>query len=659
MFRLAEGWVGRYRPQGTAPGEDGVRYSLAFLRMLGPFLVAGRTLPVLGWALDLDRGLALRWRVRLGRQRVVATSVPRPDLVAAFAGTVALPTLCGGEAMMPARLGPSVLQVDVETGPDRWRTVYRALVLGLGAASQAGDGRPDDRFGGSGRPLGLSGISSLRVTVLLVGDVLAAVETTLASLRAQTHGGWSVILVGATAAAGYAETAPDFATALATVADDYVMPLRAGDRLRADALEMLLAQVAHAPETDLVYADEEAEFADATLPFFKPGWSPDTLEAHDCIGAPALFRASVARGLPARSAYDLALMFTEAPRRIAHVGQVLCSRATSALRPNDEDERLALTGRLARTGRSGQVVRVLPPFAAHDCRVALPEPSRLVSVVIPTAGRDLDLDGRRIDLVVDCVRGIKERSTYASMELVVVANPDLPAAKAEALRALGCRLLVYDEPVFNVAKKLNMGVAAASGDFVLLLNDDVEVVAADWIERLVAQASKPHVGVVGGKLLYPDGTLQHAGIVLVDGNPQHVRRFYPGTDLGYFFSTCSPRNYLAVTGACMMSRIDVFRHVGGYTESFPVNFNDVDYCLKVRALGLHVVYEPGCELIHYESVSRTASVASDEYGRFRRRWGSEYPSDPFYDAAAFGFRPPAYDISRTAEARSAFVQTAR
>jgi len=174
------------------------------------------------------------------------------------------------------------------------------------------------------------------------------------------------------------------------------------------------------------------------------------------------------------------------------------------------------------------------------------------------------------------------------------------------------------------------------------LNDDIEILTSSWIERMLEHFEKPHVGVVGAKLLYPNEQTQHVGVVQPAGSPDHVRRYAPRNDAGYFFSTCGVRNYSAVTGAAMMTPASIYREVGGYSDELAVCFNDVDFCMKVRRKGLSVVYEPSAELVHMESLSRDASLDMAELAWFRQRWAAELVSDPFYNELFLTIEPPTF-----------------
>ena len=402
---------------------------------------------------------------------------------------------------------------------------------------------------------------------------------------------------------------------------------------------------------ELVYADEDTVTeGKRAQPFFKPDWSPDYLESLDYIGGSACFAMDgVWQDLSdASSRYDFVLRFTERHVRIQHIRKVLCHRHRDVAGKVDADalksDREALSGRLQRTRRRASVTSIVAEHACFDLSVDLRH-RPLVSVVIPTAGKVVSLRGKPTDLLFHCIDTIVARSTYENLEFIIVDNGDLGAERAALLDRRGYVRLTYDEIEFNIAKKLNLGVTAARGELLLLLNDDVEPLVPNWIERLVEHFEKPHVGVVGGKLLYPDFTTQHVGVVLNAGVPDHVRRFKPSDDQGYFYSTSAVRNYVAVTGACMMTRTSTYNQVGGYTEALSVNYNDADYCLKVLETGKTVVYAPGSELIHFESQSREARVAADESQYFAERWAKYNVSDPYYNERNLTVASPTFEVA--------------
>jgi GT2 family glycosyltransferase len=177
---------------------------------------------------------------------------------------------------------------------------------------------------------------------------------------------------------------------------------------------------------------------------------------------------------------------------------------------------------------------------------------------------------------------------------------------------------------------MNLGASQAHGEQLILLNDDIEVISPEWIESLLEFSQQEDIGAVGAKLLFPNGLLQHVGVTILDGNPGHPFYMSPGDCPGYFHSTQIHRNYVAVTGACVMTRASVFRELGGFDVKFPLNYNDVDYCLRVLESGRRNVFTPYAQLYHHESVSQTGTTL-DELANFKRKWGEKYRVDPYYN----------------------------
>ena len=474
--------------------------------------------------------------------------------------------------------------------------------------------------------------------VIIDGADEVLVRQTNASLREQIWLHWQSLETG-----GF----PDISAA--GIDGDFIVLMHAGDTLAQDALYEFASALNADPQLDMIYADEDS--IDATgrrsRPFFKPGWSPDYLESFNYIGNAACFRTGPARAhLAANGLYDFILRFTEANPRLLHLRKVLYHRRVATdVSPADQSgaEIAALQGRLERSGRRGTVSTGIYGRGYWDISLSLAhEP--LVSIVIPTAGKIVQWGGRDWDLLQHCVGSILTCSTYRNFEIVLVDNGDLGPTRKTALESAGCRFVTYREAGFNLPRKLNLGVRYARGELLLLMNDDMELIAADWIERMLEHFEKPHVGVVGAKLLYPDGTIQHAGVVHNYGNPDHVRRGWPRTDPGYFFSTCAVHNFGAVTGACMMTRREVYQRVSGYTEDLSISFNDVDYCQKVRDLGLTVVYAPRAELFHFESQSRAAELDHAEWLFYHQRWAQQVTLDEFYNERQLTVAPPTFEI---------------
>jgi glycosyltransferase involved in cell wall biosynthesis len=328
----------------------------------------------------------------------------------------------------------------------------------------------------------------------------------------------------------------------------------------------------------------------------------------------------------------------ERSARIRHLPGVVYRRGpASAANPDAlrADVARAVTEHLRRVGTEATYVE---PTAGAPARVRYRvRGAPRVSIIIPTVGTvSREVGGRTIDLLANTVRSIAERTEYPHYQIVYVHDRPLRAETAAVLDATGVdlRAIPYDRP-FNWSDKMNVGAAAASGEHLLALNDDVEVIDGDWLSALLEFSQQAAVGAVGAKLLFPDGSIQHAGVVVDAGTPRHPYHGLPRDRQVGVADLDAVRNYSAVTGACLMTRADVFREVGGFAPTFPVNYNDVDYCLKVRARGYRVVFTPHARLYHYESVSRAGAANSgvrpEEPARFAREWPDVVVRDPYHD----------------------------
>jgi len=424
------------------------------------------------------------------------------------------------------------------------------------------------------------------------------------------------------------------------------------DTLHSSAFYCFASVINADPQVDVIYGDED-EVSDEGVrsnPFFKPDWSPDYLESCNYLGAGTCVRGAIVNRVFEASSgmYDFFLRATEITHNVSHIRHVLVHRkqGLDRLKPPGQihEEISAIEGRLQRSGRSGRAAPLKPDIGCYRVETSCSD-APLISVVIPTAGRIVDIDGRKLDLVLNCVNSIMSHSSFKNLEIIVVHNGDIDDARMSTLDAIGVKTIAYSEPEINIAKKINLGAAACQGEFLLLLNDDVEPLSADWIERLLDHMRKPHVGVVGAKLLYPSMTTQHLGVILLKGIPHDLRKEYPRADAGYFFSSLCSRNFLAVTGAVMMTRASLFRQVGGYTESLAINFNDIDYCLKLWENGAYTVFSPQAELIHYESLSRQPGATSNsEVEYFVKRW-TKIVTDPFYNDSELTTFVPTFEVS--------------
>ena len=481
----------------------------------------------------------------------------------------------------------------------------------------------------------------IRLVLAAEGAPAGAVAETLAALTAQSHANWTLLLSGVEAGGALdprirAATWDANATALALCADaDLFGILRPGDRLAPHALALLAAGFG-AERPDLIYADEEIGAADP-VPRLKPDWSPDLARVTGYLGAPALVGrpflaglAAVPVGAPDAFATALDLAACDA-RSVVHLPRILCRRAAV---PDDTAIRFALLDE--RLSAAGDPARPVLRARVLDLDRRRPEPAPLVSVVIPSRDRP--------DLIARVTADVLERTDYPAIELVLVDNgstdPAVLALYARLRADPRVRIEPFPQP-FNFAAMVNRGAEIARGTILVLLNNDVAVLRPDWLDAMVAQAVRPEVGAVGAKLLYADGRLQHAGVVVgLGGEAGHSLRRRAADTPGHLGRMRVAHEVAAVTAACLAVAREKYRAVGGFdAATFAVDFNDVDFCLRLGAAGWKTVWTPHAVLSHLESVSRGRPTGAArrrferEAAAFAERWRDAIRHDPFYHPA--------------------------
>jgi GT2 family glycosyltransferase len=438
--------------------------------------------------------------------------------------------------------------------------------------------------------------------------------------------------------------------ALAMARGEFVVLLDHDDKLHPDALELVEEALAADPEVDYLYTDEDKidEAGHHSGPFFKPDWSPERFRTQMYTCHLSVLRRSLVEEVGGFHAefegsqdWDLILRVSERARKVAHVPRILYHwrmLETSAAGGGEEARpwafeagTRALQAHCDRIGFEAEVERDLEHPGVYNLIPRL-ERRPPVSIVIPTAGTSREVRFEQTVLVTHCVRSIVETSTYDDFEIVVVADTSTGGEVLDELRGIApdrVRIVPYDRP-FSFSEKINAGAVRSEGEHLLMLNDDIEVIAPDWIERLVMYSSHDGIGAVGGRLIVEDGRLQHVGVLFENGGfPGHPYHGFSRDFGGYSNSVLVAQNLLAVTGACLMTPRTAFDEVGGLTTTLPVNYNDIDYCLKLRTLGLRVVYDPGTLLYHFESSSRSSDVAEWEKEMLIERWQPLIDPDPY------------------------------
>ncbi|MGH2655661.1 MAG: glycosyltransferase family 2 protein [Actinomycetota bacterium] len=429
--------------------------------------------------------------------------------------------------------------------------------------------------------------------------------------------------------------------ALERVTADFVGFLDHDDELKPNALYEVVLRLNDRSDLDLIYSDEDKVDVHGRLSdvFFKPDWSPDLLMSVNYLNHFTIYRTEVARrvggfrpGFDGSQDFDLALRVSEATEGIDHIAMPLYSwrKVPGSAATHLDFKRYAfdagtraLRAALERRGYQGTVNPGLVP-GRYRVSYSIRGHPRVV-IIIPT--RD------RVDLLQRCVDSVRQRSTYDRFEVVVVDNDSTETATLEYLAGLSERVIRYPGD-FDYAGMMNFAVEElGDADFVLLLNNDTEVISGEWIEAMVEHGQRPDVAAVGGRLLLRDGRPQHEGIVVgLGGSPAQ------NASVDYFELGRTIRNCSAVTAACMLTRTEVFRELGGFEPRLRVAWGDVDYCLRAREKGYEIVYTPYALLYHEEGSTRGVGGlhGPEDDALFRSRWG-DY-RDPYYN--------PNFDIHR-------------
>jgi GT2 family glycosyltransferase len=437
--------------------------------------------------------------------------------------------------------------------------------------------------------------------------------------------------------------------ALALVTGEFIAFLDHADLLSPDALYQTIVALNENPGWQLIYADEDKidEDGEQRQPSFKPRWCPDNLLSRNYIGHAFVARTSLVRSVggfrvsqEGAELYDMVLRLTEKAGLIHHLPRVLYHGRTPAQGKVDVDARLpaiaALMDALARRIEPGEVVAQVGAAGCYGIRYSLLRPGK-VSILIPTKDQ--------AHFLQVCLDSLFAVTSYRDFEVILIDNNSVEQttvdllARYRRLHAEQFRVLKMLVP-FNFSRLMNAGAAEAQGDYLLLLNNDTEILHGDWLGPMVEQAQRPAIGCVGAKLLYPNGTVQHAGVVLGCGRSPagHVLNGLNQEDPQARVQLHSIANYSAVTAACLMVRRELYRDLGGFDEAFAVDYNDVDFCLRAQQAGYRNIYLPHVVLYHHESVSRGHPLANsksaqryaDEERLLRQRWSGVIADDPCY-----------------------------
>jgi len=406
---------------------------------------------------------------------------------------------------------------------------------------------------------------------------------------------------------------------------EFLMLIRRG-RVEPEAVDRVTGFLDRFPEVQVAYGDSVTVRGSRALN--RPRFSPIRLRSNDYLGPLVVARRTVLEQVggfrpDARRAQvlDLVLRADEVGLAVALVPAVLAREDLSDVdfaSSADAQERV-VREHLGRCGVTAEIERVRPFTRRLRYRI---EGDPKVSIVIPTRGGSAHVAGSDRVLVAEAIRGIVERSTYRNLEFVVVCDRETPDAVVADLRDLcgdDLRIVLWDAP-FNFSAKMNRGAAAATGEYLLLLNDDVEVVTDDWIESMLGLAQQRGVGMVGAMLYFEDSTIQHAGQVYTGGVAGHAAFGLPGGHDDPLGSLVTDHEVSGVTAACALVSRGVFEEVGGFTLALPGNYNDVDLNMKIRQTGRSIVFTPWARLYHFESKSRDPRILPTDIETLQSRW---------------------------------------
>lgn len=440
-------------------------------------------------------------------------------------------------------------------------------------------------------------------------------------------------------------------SALELATGEFIAFLDCDDLLRPNALYEAVKTLNRNRELDFIYSDEDKideEGVHRMWPHFKSDWAPDTLMSTMYTCHFGVYRRSIALeiggiriGMQGSQDYDFTLRFTEKTNRIAHIPKILYHwrmRIGSTAESMQAKPYVHAAARRAKEDameRRGQKGFVEPIPKQYQYRVVYDTPGNpLVSIIICSRDHPKELQ--------TCLTSLWKKTRYTNYEIIVVDNGSSLKNQEKYRRLLENRgEYLYQEAPFHFSAMCNLGAERANGEYLLFLNDDIKIIEEEWLQRMLGQAMLSYAGAVGAKLLYPNfmKQIQHCGIVMTEEGPKHLCAHQSDEFTYYFGRNRWNYNYLAVTGACLMVSKEKFRQVGGFDESFPVAYNDVELCMRLVEAGYYNSVRNDAVLQHWESLSRGEDLSDREKSRRlekdRERLYKKHPQfyhrDPFYN----------------------------
>jgi GT2 family glycosyltransferase len=421
--------------------------------------------------------------------------------------------------------------------------------------------------------------------------------------------------------------------ALSLTTGEYIVFLDHDDTLASFALKSIVREINNT-KADFIYSDEDKILGTTRLnPHFKPDWSPDTLRSYNYICHLVCIKKTLLDEIGWLNSeyngsqdYDLVLRATEKAKKITHIPKMLyhwrMTEGSTALKTENKmyafvSAKKALRAHLKRIGTPGDVQDGM--FLSSYKIYYNIKDNPLVSIIIP--------NNNQVNILKNCINSITKITKYPNYEIIIVENnstdPELFKYYEQLKKKKNIKIIEWNNQPFNYSKINNFAVEHASGEYILFLNNDIQIINEDWLNRMMEYIIREDVGIVGAKLYYPDDTLQHGGVILglgKEGMPGHIYHKVPRNYLGYMGRLKIVQNMTAVTGACLLTKKKVFNEVGGLEEFLILAFNDIDYCFKVFNKGYRVVWTPYAELYHYESLTRGYEDTQEKKERFWREF---------------------------------------
>lgn len=450
---------------------------------------------------------------------------------------------------------------------------------------------------------------------------------------------------------GHISAASNSALDMAT--GEFIALVDHDDLIPAHTLFRVVEAINKFPGAKLIYSDEDKvdELGNRSDPYFKSDWNPPLFYSQNMISHIGIYQSKLVReiggfrvGYEGSQDYDLALRAIERISRseIIHIPEVLYhwrmhENSTSCLQESKNYAYVsgenAINGHFNRTGIKAVATCFQPGL--YRVKYQNPDPAPLVSLIIPTYNQ--------CELLRNCIESIVSKTTYPNFDILVIDNnsdDEETLNYLESIHSIRNISCTRDERPFNFSAICNRAANIVKGDYIGLINNDIEVIHGDWLEELVSLAAQPDTGAVGAKLLFPDNTIQHAGVITgIGGVASHAHYHQPSHTSGYFGRAMLPQEMSAVTGACLIMKKSVYIEIGGMDEAnLSISFNDVDLCLRLREAGYHNIWTPYATLFHHESVSRGTEDEGKNALRFEKetcymlnKWGKTLQYDPAYN----------------------------